>query len=68
MLEEIGFEINPYDKFIVNKTINGKQCTITCYVDDNKISHKEKNVTDEVIENLEKKLGKFKITNDDTYF
>lgn len=40
VLEDMGFELNPYDKCVANKTINGKQCTIAFYVDDNKISHK----------------------------
>ena len=36
-LKGMGFEINPYDKCVANKMINGKQCTIGWYVDDNKI-------------------------------
>jgi len=58
----MGFEINPYDKCIANKMINGKQCTIVWYVDDNKISHVDENVIDDIIEVLEKKFGKFTIT------
>ena len=27
-LKDMGFEINPYDKCIMNKTINGSQCSI----------------------------------------
>ena len=27
-LQEWGFEVNPYDSCVVNKMINGKQCTI----------------------------------------
>ena len=40
-LRGIGFTINPYEPCIANKTINGKQCTITWYVDDVKVSHAE---------------------------
>ena len=28
VLQKEGFEVNPYDKCVANKTINGKQCTI----------------------------------------
>jgi len=41
-LIEWGFRLNEYDKCIVNKTINGRQCTIIWHVDDLKISHLEK--------------------------
>jgi hypothetical protein len=33
-LKEWGFKINPYDFFIANKMINGKQCTIVWHADD----------------------------------
>ena len=36
-LEKEGFVINPYDRCVANKIINGKQCTIVFYVDDNKL-------------------------------
>ena len=36
VLYDEGFEENPYDPCVVNKIINGKQCTITCHVDDQK--------------------------------
>ena len=44
-----GFELNEYDKCVANKTINGKQCTIGWYVDDNIIGHVEDEIVDEVI-------------------
>jgi Reverse transcriptase (RNA-dependent DNA polymerase) len=44
-----GFVINPYDMFVANKTINGKQCTVVWHVDDVKISHVDPNVVTEVI-------------------
>ena len=37
----MGFEVNPYDPCVANKTINGSQMTVTWHVDDLKISHKE---------------------------
>jgi len=51
-----GFELNEYDKCVANKVINGKQCTIGWYVDDNTIGHVEDEVVDEVIEKFESKF------------
>ena len=51
-----GFELNEYDKCVANKVINGKQCTIGWYVDDNIIGHVEDEVVDEVIEKIESKF------------
>ena len=31
------FELNPYDKCVTNKMVNGKQCTLVCYVDNKKV-------------------------------
>ena len=36
-LKGMGFEINPYDMCVANKTINDRQCTIVWYVDDIKV-------------------------------
>ena len=44
-LEKEGFVLNINDKCTENKIINGKQCTIQWYMDDNKLTH----VSDEVI-------------------
>ena len=41
-LENIGFEVNPYDPCVANKMTNGKQMTICWDVDDLKVSHVEK--------------------------
>ena len=45
----MDFELNPYDLCIANKIVNGKQCTIIWYVDDNKISHVDPAVVDGII-------------------
>ena len=37
LIKDHGFEVNPYDCCVVNKYINGKQCTIGWHVDDLKI-------------------------------
>ena len=39
-LDEIGFEINPYDPYVANVTINSSQITVFWDVDDLKVSHK----------------------------
>ena len=56
-LKEWGFEVNPYDWCVMNKTIAGKQCTIVWHVDDLKISHVEKSVVSDIIENLDSVFG-----------
>jgi Reverse transcriptase (RNA-dependent DNA polymerase) len=61
-LEEMGFILNPYDLCVANKIINGKQCTIVWYVDDNKISHVDPSVVTEIISQIEKKFGKMTTT------
>jgi hypothetical protein len=45
-IESIGFEINPYDICVANRTVNGKQHTITWHVDDLKSSHIDPKVND----------------------
>ena len=45
-LEEIGFEINPYDPCVANITIHSSQMTVCWNVDDLKVSHKEESVID----------------------
>ena len=57
-LSKMGFTINPYDKCIANKMVNGKQCSVVWYVDDVKVSHVEKSVVEEVIKDLEYTFGK----------
>ena len=45
-LESMGFEVNPYDPCVANKTAKGSQLTKLWHVDDLKISHwKEDKVT-----------------------
>jgi hypothetical protein len=48
-LQDMGFVLNPYDACIANKIIDGTQCTIAWYVDDNKISHRDTKVVSKVI-------------------
>ena len=46
-IKSIGFELNPYDPCVANRTVNGKQHTITFHVDDIKSSHVDPKVNDE---------------------
>ena len=61
-LSKHGFVINPYDRCVANKVINGKQCTIVFYVDDNKISHVDPDVVSEVLEILKGHFGDLTVT------
>jgi hypothetical protein len=56
-LAGMGFELNPYDTCVANATIDGRQCTVAWYVDDNKISHVNSLVVDHVIASIEAKFG-----------
>lgn len=57
-LESWGFTANPYDSCVVNKDIDGSQCTILWHVDDLKISHSDPNVVTSVVKQLEQEFGK----------
>ena len=66
-MEKLGFEINPYDRCVANKVINGTQCTICWYVDDNKISHVDKDVVSQVLIEIEGYFGKLVTTRGDAH-
>eukprot|EP00980_Cylindrotheca_fusiformis_P029055 scaffold22705_cov169-Cylindrotheca_fusiformis.AAC.1 len=53
-----GFVLNPYDRCVVNKQINGKQCTIAWHVDDLKISHVMNDAIEGVYQLLQDQYGK----------
>ena len=56
------FTINPYDKCVANKVIDGKQCAIVWYVDDNKISHEDPEVVTRVINLMKEHFGDLTIS------
>ena len=58
----MGFTLNPYDPCIANKIIDGKQCTIVWYVDDNKISHVNPALVTTIIKTIESKFGKMTVS------
>jgi hypothetical protein len=66
-LEQLGFTINPYDFCVANATIEGSQCTIGWFVDDTKISHANPDVVTNIINQLESKFGKMKVTRGNTH-
>jgi hypothetical protein len=57
LTEELGFTVNPYDSCVVNKMIDGKQCTIIWHVDDLKMSHVKQSVLEDVADRLNAKYG-----------
>jgi Reverse transcriptase (RNA-dependent DNA polymerase) len=56
-LHDLGFETNPYDVCVMNKMINGKQCTVLWHVDDLKISHVDAQVVTGVIQSIDSIFG-----------
>ena len=66
-LAKMGFTINPYDRCVANKIINGKQCTIVWYVDDVKVSHMEEAVVDDIVKVVEEHFGEMKVCKDKTF-
>ena len=54
ILEGLGFKINPYDRCVSNKVIEGTQCTIAWYMDENKLSHKNLEVISDIINEVKK--------------
>jgi hypothetical protein len=57
-LEQEGFEFNPYDPCMANKTVNGKQHTIRFHVDNLMSSHEDKEVNDKFYAWLNDKYGR----------
>ena len=57
----MGFEINHYDRCVVNKVIEGTQCAISWYIDDNKLLHKNLEVISDIINEVKKKIGELSV-------
>jgi Reverse transcriptase (RNA-dependent DNA polymerase) len=56
-LKKWGFVVNPYDCCVMNKMINGCQCTVLWHVDDLKILHVDPEIETGVIGQLEEEFG-----------
>ena len=65
----MGFEINPYDLCMANKTVDGSQLTVCWYVDDLKISHANEERVKELVSQIEAMFEKMNVTygNKHTY-
>ena len=66
-LEGLGFEINPYDIFVANRIVEGTQCTLEWYVDDNKLSHKNPSVILDIIKKLKKTIVYLSVVRGDKH-
>jgi len=56
-LKSIGFQGNPYDPCVANRTVKGNQGTVTWNVDDLKSSHANSKVNDGFLSWLERKYA-----------
>ena len=56
-LHQWGFSTNPYDRCVMNKMVDGKQCTILWHVDDLKISHVSPEVVNDITQKFEDVFG-----------
>eukprot|EP00957_Ditylum_brightwellii_P113563 8658742-Ditylum_brightwellii.AAC.1 len=63
----MGFKVNPYDRCVANAMINRKQCTLAWYVDDNKLSHADLKVVDDILEKITEHLGELTTTRVDEH-
>jgi hypothetical protein len=61
------FEINPYIRYVANKMINGAQCTIAWYVEDNKILRIRKSVITKILNEMKDHFGDLVISRGDTH-
>ena len=56
-MDQLGFTAKPYDQCVVNKTIQGKQCTMGWHVDDIMVSHVDKTVVEGIISQFNSEYG-----------
>ena len=57
LVDQLGFTPNPYDQCVVNKIIQGKQCTMGWHVDDIMVSHVDKSVVEGIVSQFNSKYG-----------
>ena len=57
LTEELGFIINPYDSCVINKMIDGKQCTIIWHVNNLKLSCIKQSVLEDIANKPNSKYG-----------
>jgi hypothetical protein len=56
-IESIGFKVNPYNPCVANRTVNGKQHTVTWHVNDLNSSHVDPKVNEDFLELLKLKYA-----------
>ena len=61
MLQKERFKLNPCDKYIANKMINGSQCSVAWHADDCMASHKEQCDLDDLGKIMIKHFGEMDI-------
>ena len=66
-LQDLGSTLNPYDPCVANAQIKGSHCTIIWYVDDNKISHKDQAVVNDMIQCFKAEFGPMTKTQGDEH-
>ena len=59
--EGLDFKINPYGRCVKNKVIDGTQCTVAWYVDDNKLSHINPEVISDMINEVMNLFGNLSV-------
>jgi hypothetical protein len=57
-LIKFGFQVNPYDPCVANKSINQAQMTVSWHVDDLKISHQDEQVVSDFSSWIKQQYGK----------
>ena len=57
LTSNLGFSVNLYDWCVVNKDLDGSQCTIGWHVDNLKISQKNMAMVENIVEALNNKYG-----------
>jgi hypothetical protein len=61
-LADMGFELNPYKPCMANCMIEGSQCTISWYVDENKISRVNPDIVTMIIKKIDDVFDKMTVT------
>ena len=54
----MGYQRNEYNRCVMNKIIDDKQCNILCKVDDLKTSHVDPAIISRVLADIDAKYGK----------
>ena len=66
-LKGLVFEINPYERFVANKILDGKQSTLLWYVGENTLSHENPKVITEILEAIKIHFVELMINMGNTY-